>query len=213
MKRLFALTALCFALQAQAQSTAAPAAPATPAAPVSQAKKDLVQKLLALQQPVFENIARTVVERPAIQLMQAAGQALQTQIPADKRESTGKSIEADVKKFVEESVPVLRDRAVKLAPSTFGTVFEEKFTEEELKQLIAWTESPVNKKFKQTMPEVESGFVKKLITEAAPLLDPKLQGLQQKVRATLSANAASAPAAGAPAPATAAKPPAKAASK
>ena len=217
MKRLFALTALCFALQAQAQSTAAPAAPATPAAPVSQAKKDLVQKLLALQQPVFENIARTVVERPAIQLMQAAGQALQTQIPADKRESTGKSIEADVKKFVEESVPVLRDRAVKLAPSTFGTVFEEKFTEEELKQLIAWTESPVNKKFKQTMPEVESGFVKKLITEAAPLLDPKLQGLQQKVRATLSANAASAPAAAAPAPApapaTAAKPPAKAASK
>lgn len=218
MKRFFALTALCFALQTQAQT---PAATATPAAPVSQAKKDLVQKLLALQQPVFENIARSVVERPAVQLMQAAGQALQTQIPTDKRESTGKTIEADVKKFVEESVPVLRERAVKLAPSTFGTVFEEKFTEDELKQLIAWTESPVNKKFKQALPEVESAFVKKLVTEAAPLLDPKLQGLQQKVRATLAANAdsssvapASAPApAPAPTPAPAAKPSAKAASK
>lgn len=208
MKRLFALTALCFALQVQAQSTPAPAAPA---APVSQAKKDLVQKLLTLQQPVFENIARNVVERPAVQLMQAAGQALQSQVPAEKREATGKSIEADVKKFVEESVPVLRDRAVKLAPANFGSVFEEKFTEDELKQLIAWTESPVNKKFRQTMPDVETAFVKKLITEAAPLLDPKLQSLQQKVRATLSANSAPAPAAAAPA--AAAKPPAKADSK
>ncbi len=211
MKRLFALTALCFALHAQAQSTPAPAP--VPAAPVSQAKKDLVQKLLVLQQPVFESIARNVVERPAVQLMQAAGQALQTQIPAEKRESTGKAIEADVRKFVEESVPVLRDRAVKLAPSTFGATFEEKFTEDELKQLIAWTESPVNKKFKQTLPDVETGFVKKLIAEAGPLLDPKLQGLQQKVRATLESNAASAPAATASAPARAAKPPAKAASK
>ncbi|MFM9916206.1 MAG: hypothetical protein ACKVOX_10400 [Rhizobacter sp.] len=210
MKRIFALTALCLALQAQAQTTAAPAA-----APVSQAKKELVQKLLALQQPVFENIARNVVERPAVQLMQAAGQALQTQIPVEKRESTGKTIETDVKKFVEDSVPLLRERALKLAPSTFGTVFEEKFTEDELKQLIAWTESPVNKKFKQTLPDVETGFVKKLIGEAGPLLDPKLQELQQKVRATLTANAgsATAPAASAPAPARAAKPPAKAASK
>lgn len=210
MKRLFALTALCFALQAQAQSTPAPA---VPAAPVSQAKKDLVQKLLTLQQPVFENIARSVVERPAAQLVQAAGQALQAQVPAEKREAAGKSIEADIKKFVEESVPILRERAMKLAPSTFGTVFEEKFTEDELKQLIAWTESPVNKKFKQTLPEVESGYVKKLIAEAAPLLDPKLQALQLKVRATLASNAASAPTAAAPAPAAAAKPPAKAASK
>lgn len=212
MKRLFALTALCFALQAQAQSTPAPA---VPAAPISQAKKDLVQKLLTLQQPVFENIARSVVERPAAQLVQAAGQALQAQVPAEKRDAAGKSIEADIKKFVEESVPILRERAMKLAPSTFGTVFEEKFTEDELKQLIAWTESPVNKKFKQTLPEVESGYVKKLIAEAAPLLDPKLQALQLKVRATLASNAASAPtaAAPAPAPAAAAKPPAKAASK
>lgn len=199
MKRLLALTALCLAMQAHAQST-------TPAAaPVSQAKKDLVQKLLALQQAAMENIARSVVERPAVQLMQAAGQALQTQIPADKREAAGKSIEADVKKFVEESVPILKERAVKLAPSTFGTAFEEKFTEDELKQLIAWNESPVNKKFRQTMPEVESGFVKKLVTDAAPLLDPKLQGLQQKVRATLAANAAS----GASTGGAAAKPPAK----
>lgn len=190
------------ALSALAQT----AAPASTAAPVSAAKKELVQKVLQLQQAGFETIARGIVERPAMQLMQAAGQALQTQVPPEKREAMGKTIEADVKKFVDESVPVLRERAIKLAPSTIGTVLEEKFSEDELKQLIAWTESPVNKKFQQTLPEVQSTFVQKLVAEASPLLDPKLQALQAKVRTTLGVPAATtAPAASAkPAPSPAA---------
>lgn len=209
MKRLLSITALCIAFHAQAQTpaTTAPAAAAAPAA-VSPAKKELVQKILRLQQAGFDGISRGVVERPASQLMQAAGQALQTQVPPEKREAAGKSIETDVKKFVEESVPILRERANKLVPSTFGTAMEEKFTEDELKQFLAWTESPVNKKFQQTLPEVQNAFVQKLVAEASPLLDPKLQALQQKIRATLT-TAAAAPAAGA-APAS---PPAKPASK
>jgi uncharacterized protein len=151
----------------------------------AQTKKELVQKVLLLQQPTIDAISRSIVERPAAQMMQAAGQALQTQVPADKREATAKSIEADVKKFVEEATPVLRERAIKLAPSTLGAGLEEKFTEAELKQLITWLESPLNKKFQQVGPEIQSNFVQKLAAEAGPLLDPKLQALQQKVRADL----------------------------
>ena len=43
-------------------------------------------------------------------MMQAAGQALQ-QMPADKREAAAKRIDADAKKFVDEAVPIVRDRA------------------------------------------------------------------------------------------------------
>jgi len=177
----------------------------------AQTKKELVQKVLLLEQPLIENISRSIVERPAAQLMQAAGQALQTQVPADKREAVGKSVQADVKKYVDEATPLLRERAIKLAPSTFGVALEEKFTEAELKQLIAWLESPVNKKFQQLGGEMQSNFVQKLAAEAAPLLDPKLQALQQKLRTTFSAAAASAPASGAAASATAVKPGASAA--
>ena len=177
----------------------------------AESKKDLVQKVLLLEQPLIENISRSIVERPAAQLMQAAGQALQTQVPPDKREAVGKSVQADVKKYVDEATPLLRERAIKLAPSTFGVALEEKFTEAELKQLIAWLESPVNKKFQQLGGEMQSNFVQKLAAEAAPLLDPKLQALQQKLRTTFSAAAASAPASGAAASATAVKPGASAA--
>jgi len=204
MFRTFLATALVAqAVSAMAQTTA----PAAPAAPVSAAKKELVAKVLQLQQPGYEAIARSIVERPVVQLMQDAGRALQTQVPPEKREAAGKAIEADVKKFVDESVPILRDRAIKLAPSTFGTTLEEKFTEDELKQFIAWTESPVNRKLQQTLPEVQNGFAQKLAADGAPLLDPKLQALLQKVRTNLGVPAA---AASGPAPA-AAKPPAAAA--
>jgi hypothetical protein len=188
MKRLMMIAVLCTAATlAQAQT-----------------KKELVAKVLLLQRPMIENISRSIVERPAGQLMQAAGQALQTQVPPEKREAVGKAIETDVKKYVEEATPLLRDRAIKLAPSTLGTALEEKFTEAELKQLVAWLDSPVNKKFQQVGPEMQNAFVQKLATEAAPLLDPKLQALQQRMRVTLGIpEAAGAPSGGAPAPASA----------
>lgn len=194
MKQLLALTVLCFAVHAQAQTAAS-----APPAPASAAKKELVKKLLLLQQANFDLLSRSIVERPAIQLMQAAGQAVQSQVPADKREATGKQIEADVKKFVEDSASLLRERTAKLVPSTFGSGLEEKFTEDELKQYISWTESAVNKKFQQLLPDIQTGFMQKLSAEASPLLDPKFQALQQKVRATLTAAIGNPSAAAAPA--------------
>ena len=195
MIKKIALVTVCTVTCLVNTAVMAQAAAPTATSSASPAKKELVQKLLVLQQPGIEGVARSIVERPASQLMQAAGQALQSQVAPEKREAIGRSIEADVKKFVEESVPVLRDRAVKLAPTVIGPVMEEKFTEDELKALIAWLDSPINKKYQQMAPELQNTFAQKLIAEAAPLLDSKLQALQAKVRTTLGAPpaAASAP--------------------
>ena len=174
------------------------------------AKKELVAKVLVLQQPLVESMAREVVERPALQIMQAAGNALRGQVAPDKREALGKSIETDVRKFVDESVPVLRERAIKIAPTTIGATLEEKFSDDELKQLIAWYESPVYKKYQQLGGEMQNVFMQKLTAEAGPLLDGKLQALQQKVRSSfVAATGTSAPKPSASAP----RPAAKAASK
>ena len=203
MKRWIGVALLACATVAHAQS--------------SPAKKELVNKLLALQAPGIEGIARNIVERPAMQLMQAVVPALQNQVPPEKREATGRSIEADVKKFVDESTPVVKDHAIKLAPSTIGATLEEKFSEDELKQLITWFESPLNKKYSQIGPEMQNNFAQKVIGEISPLLDPKLQALQQRVRDTLTAavQGAAGGEAAKPAPkaATAPKPAPKAASK
>ena len=179
---------------------------------VPPAKQALVDKLLVLQQPGIEMAARSIVERPAAQMMQEVARVLQTQVPEDKREAIGRNVQADAKRYVDETFPPVRDKAISLAPSTLGVTMADKFTEDELKQLVAWFESPVNKKFQQVSGEMQNSYMQKLLTEVRPIIEPKLQTLQQQVRTALGAPAA-APSAEGGAPKAAAKPPAKAASR
>jgi len=193
MKKLLLVTLLALACGAQAQSSAA--------------KKELVAKLLQLQQPGIELAGQALAERPAAQLMQKAGIALQTQVAPEKREAVAKEIQADVKKYTDEAVPLLRERAVKLAPSTIGPVLEEKFTEDELKQLIAIIESPVNRKFAQVTGELQKTLAEKLVADMQATIDPKVKTLELAIGQRLGLTPTST------APVSKAKPPAKAASK
>lgn len=176
------------------------------------AKRELVQQLLALQKTGLEEMARMIVERPAAQTLQAARNALDTQPPSERRDSAGRAVETEVKKFIDEAVPVLRERALKIAPDTYGAALEEKFNETELKQLVAWYGSDLSKKYQLTVPDLQNAFGQKLVAEAGPLLDGKLQALQQKVRAALS-TPGSAPGTAPRASSPAAKPAAKGASR
>jgi hypothetical protein len=160
-------------------------------------KKELAARVIALQQPGIEAIARNLVEQPALQLMQSALPMLR-QLPQDKRDATAKAIEADARKYVEETLPQVRESALKLAPTTIGPVLEEKFSDEELKQLAAWLESPLNRKFQQAAAQMQSTLVQKLVADARPTIEPRLRALEQKMRATLIA---ASPAAAASAPA------------
>lgn len=187
---LLASASLAWASAAQAQS--------------SPAKKELVAKVLQYQQPAIESLARGLAERPAMQIQQQAAAALQSRIPAEKQEAVGKEIQADLRKYVDEAVPLVRDRAVKLAPTTIGAVLEEKFTEEELKQLIAVLESPVSRKFQQLGPDMQKALAEKLVAETGPLVQPKVAAMEQSIAKRLSSDNTARPAA--PGQAPAAKP-------
>lgn len=124
--------------------TPAPTASAAQAqtGPSTPAKKALVARILKVQQPVIEGISRAMAERPAQAVMEKAGAALATSVPADKREATAKDIEGYVKKYLDEAVPLVTGRALKLAPTTVGTLLEDKFSEADLKQLATFLEPP-----------------------------------------------------------------------
>jgi len=151
----------------------------------SPAKKELVAKVLLLQQPAIELVARAMAEQPAQVLMQRAGPLLQQRIPPDKRQAVARDIQADLKKYVDEAVPVVRDRAVALAPSTIGVLLDERFTEDELKQLIAIIESPVNRKFQALGPEMQKDLTEKLVAETKPVIEAKVRALDKAVAGRL----------------------------
>ena len=97
----------------------------------------------------------------------------------------------------------MRDKAVQLAPSTVGPLLEQNFSEEELRQLVAWLSSPLNKKFSDLNPQLGSALTQKLVADVRPTIDPKLQTLNVAVAKALGAptdgQAAQQPAAKAPA--------------
>lgn len=151
----------------------------------AQTKKELVARVLKAQQGDIEGVARSLVERPAAQMMQEAGLAMQRQVPVDKREAVGKAIEAEAKKYVDEALPIVRERAIKLAPTTIGQVLEAKMSEDDLKTLLAWLDSPTYKKYSALGPEMRSGFVQQLLKEAGPMVEPKAQALDARIRVIL----------------------------
>ena len=155
---------------------------ATPAqAQNSAAKNELIVKILQLQRPAIEGLATVLAQQPAQQMMQQAGIALQTRVEKDKREAIAKEIQADLKKYADDVVPLVRERAVKLAPASIGVLLEEKFSEDELRELIKIMESPVNRKFAQLNGDMQKTLSEKLVAETRSLVTPKVQALEQSV--------------------------------
>ncbi len=209
-KPLAILALAMAALAAQAQTTAPTPAPAAASSP---AKKELVARILKLQQPGIEALARGLAEQPAAELLDRAGAALPTRVPAERREAVAKEIQADARKYVDETVPLVRERAVRLAPSTIGALMEERFSEDELRQVLAIVESPVYTRFQQMGGDMQRVLAEKLVADSRPVVEPKVKALEQSIARRLGVTP---PAAGAAAPgsaAPAARPPARPASR
>ena len=147
-------------------------------APVqTQTKKEMIAKLLQLQQSGIDNVGRALAGQTSQRVLQAAGQAI-PRLAADKREAAAKDVQADVKKFYDEIEPLLRKRATDLAPATLAPVYEERFNEDELKQVIAWLESPVSKKFAQIDGEIAGTLAQKVVADTRGTIEPRLKALE-----------------------------------
>ncbi|RZL54232.1 MAG: DUF2059 domain-containing protein [Variovorax sp.] len=170
---------------------------------MAQDKAALVKQLLEVQRPAVEGMARILVNDSVAPIIQAGGDYLQAKVAPEKRETLGKAAEAEIQKYVSEAFPIVRDKAVQLAPSTVGPLLEQNFSEEELRQLVAWLSSPLNKKFSDLNPQLGSALTQKLVADVRPTIDPKLQTLNVAVAKALGAptdgQAAQQPAAKAPA--------------
>ena len=151
------------------------------AAQTTPSKKELVAKILVLQQSAIEQTAQAMADRPALQMMQQANMALQTRVAPDKREAIAKEIQADVKKYADEVSPLVRQNAVRLAPSTVGVLLDQRFSEDELKQLLAIMESPVNRKYLQMGAEMQKALGEKLVTETQSMIEPKVKALESAI--------------------------------
>jgi hypothetical protein len=165
---------------------------------MAQDKAALVKQFIDLQRPGIESLARGLVEQSSAPIAQAGSQYLQTQVPAEKREAAAKAADAELKKYFDDAYPLVRDKALQLAPGALGPLMEQNFSEDELRQLLAWISSPLSKKYQELNPKLQTALTEKLVAETRASIEPKMVALDSNVAKALGAptsgGAAAAPA-------------------
>jgi uncharacterized protein len=187
-----------------ATAMAAMALPAHAQAPAP-TKKDLAQRVITAQQSSIEAMGRQLAANTSQQVLETAGAALE-QVPKAKQEATGKAIQDDVKKFYDEIEPLLKATAVKSAPTSLAPLLEEKFSEDELKQVATWLESPAAKKYQSMAGDMQTALTQKLVADSRESVESKLKALEGTIRGRLEGAGAGSQAPAGQAPASKAAP-------
>lgn len=149
-------------------------------------KKDLVAQVLELQQGTLESLSRSLLQQTLMPTTQQVSVVLQQRVPADQRETVAKDVQAEMRKFFDESFPILRDSAGKAAQQTMGAILEERMTADELKQLVGALKSPALRKFQSLQGEMMRGFSEKLVADTRDQVQPKMQTMNQAIQQRLS---------------------------
>lgn len=158
----------------------------------AETKKELVDKLLKLQQPQVEQLGRVMLQQSLGPMLQQIGMVVQQRVAPEKRQETGKAIGDAVSAFNKEVEPVLRASAVKNMAATLSPKLEE-FNEAELKELIQFLESPVVKRYSKLAPEMQSALAQKVSTENRAMVETKVRALDAKINTLLGIKPAAAP--------------------
>jgi hypothetical protein len=146
---------------------------------ISPAKEKLVQRVLQLWH--VENVGLLMLQEPVAESLRQSRSLMQGRASTERQEAAMKDINEDARKFFEEATPVVSASAQKLIPSTVAPLLAEKFTEEELRQIIAILESPVKSKFEALIPQMQKALGEKIAADTAAKINPKLEDLKQRI--------------------------------
>ncbi|MGE5451547.1 MAG: DUF2059 domain-containing protein [Acidobacteriota bacterium] len=155
------------------------------AQPVSEEKQKLIQRILALWHP--EDVPVMMVQRRATDAMQQSRIALQGKVTVEKRDATLRDIATDVQKYVDEVTPIAKESAKRQLNPVIVPMLAQNFSEEELKQIVVFLESPIKKKFEQFIPQAEKAMGTKVAEETHVAVDSKGQAMTQAVGLKLRA--------------------------
>lgn len=129
-------------------------------------KLEWATKVVALQQgPELERLVGQLADSATQNILQNWGPKLQTNVAPAKMEQAKEGLNAELKKYFDDVSKTINSKVGKVSSSALIPAYMERFSLDELKQLVAFFESPAIKKYQSAAPELGSLFVKQLIEE------------------------------------------------
>ena len=129
-------------------------------------KLEWATKAVALQQgPELERLVSQLAESSSQNIVQSWGVKLRSDVPKDRVEQTAQSLNAELKKYNDDVTKIINGKVNKASADSLIPVYMARFSLDELKQLVAFFESPAVKKYQTAAPELGNVFVNQLIIE------------------------------------------------
>ena len=127
-------------------------------------KRALAVKLAQLQEKSDHHGMVEQLTASAVQPMIAGwSQRLDETVPPARQKEVRDKLDVELKKFVEAAQKTIEAQTAKAAESALVPIFMEKLTEDEMKAIIAYFESPVSAKFQALGPEAGNAWAKQIV--------------------------------------------------
>ncbi len=129
-------------------------------------KLEWATKVVALQQgPELERLVGQLADSATQDILQNWGPKLQSNVPPAKMAQAKEGLNTELKKYFDDVSKTINSKVSQVSSSALIPAYMERFSLDELKQLVAFFESPAIKKYQSAAPELGSLFVKQLIQE------------------------------------------------
>ena len=149
---VFALAGLAFLGSVQAQT--------------ADSKLEWATKAVALQQgPELDRLIGQLAESSSQNVVQNWGAKMRANVPQAQIEKAAASLNVELKKYNDDVSRIIKDKVTKASTDSLIPAYMERFSVEELKQLVAFFESPAIKKYQAEAPAFGGIFVNQLILE------------------------------------------------
>jgi uncharacterized protein len=170
-------------------------------AQTSDAKRALAVRAVAAQEGPEMNRMLAQLAGSATQQMVANWDERVSQMPEAKQQAAINAMDAELKKFNDDTLKLITTQATKVRGDALLNAYIERFSEEELKQLVALMEAPVFKKYQSVGPDLGGIYIKAIVDGTRSAVEAR-----SKTFDAAAAKIVGIPAAAAPASAPAKKP-------
>lgn len=151
---------------------AAACAVSTGAIAQNDAKRALAVKLAQMQQKADGDAMAEQLTGTAVQpLLAGWSQRLDETVPPARQKEVRDKLDVELKKYADSTHKVVEAQTAKAAEAALVPIFMEKLTEDELKQIVAYMESPVSAKFQALGPDATNAWAKRIIDATKPQVE------------------------------------------
>ena len=127
-------------------------------------KLEWATKFVALQQgPELDRLVNQLADSAAQDVLQAWAPKLQSNVSKEKMEQARDSLNVELKKYFDDVYKSISTKTGKVSADALVPVYMQRFSLEELKQLVGFFESPAVKKYQAAAPELGNTFVQQLV--------------------------------------------------